>query len=110
MRAMEVGELYLMCAFPTVTTIMHEALNLKVFQQSSLGVWTIMVTESRKSNGEHAHRMGAALASVIGADGLQSNLKCVLRPCLGEGCLSNRQKEWNSDSQKLPPSGSNSSP
>ena len=45
---------------------MHEALNLKVFQQSSLGVLKIMATEPRKSNPKHAHRMGAELGPVMG--------------------------------------------
>lgn len=48
-----------------MTAIMHEALNLKVFQPSSLDVLKIMVTKPRKSNPKHAHRVGAKLAPVM---------------------------------------------
>lgn len=53
-------------AFPTITAIMYEALNLKVFQQSSLGVFKITATDPKRSNPKHAHRMDAELAPDVG--------------------------------------------
>lgn len=69
-------------AFPAITTIMCEALNLKVFRQSYLGVLNIMTTEPRKLNSKHACRIGAELAPVMGQMGSSQTLsmcsECVL--------------------------------
>lgn len=46
---------------------MHEALNLKVLQQTSVGVFKTMAAEPPKSSPRHAHRKGYGLQ--VSADG-----------------------------------------
>lgn len=79
---------------------MHEALNLKVLQQTSVGVFKIMAADHPKSSPKHAHRkgifrsllMGAKLPPVMMQIHFDQNLS-VCSECLGESYASIRQEE-----------------